>query len=338
MTVALTSESSAATPKRKRCPSDPTIEPFAPRLDFSTPEKDPRAGFRSNSVPPLDSPRDSVANQFEALEIHSRPDFAAAADRRTRKKPKTYDDGEEEARRGEFTDSAVEEEDENVKAMLANQNKRVSLKPPPKPRFHKDMEIAETPQPGGGNAKASRRPSTREMSPLPIRSSKPSQKRLKSPPPRKVSDPKTPSPAASTGSSKSETSTSVSTPPSASESLTTATHGPDTIIADTDTATSTSTFPFDFDISSSFWQDSEITGHLFTDPDDDGYGMNGIGFKATPALAWARSQRRRQQVQEWRAREAREERRRRALKRNAISGSSGKNGGDGKRSVRFASQ
>jgi hypothetical protein len=59
------------------------------------------------------------------------------------------------------------------------------------------------------------------------------------------------------------------------------------------------------------WHDSEITGHLAdpsTDPDDDGTGLNGIGFKPTPAMAYARSQRRRQQLNEWKARETREAR------------------------------
>jgi hypothetical protein len=59
------------------------------------------------------------------------------------------------------------------------------------------------------------------------------------------------------------------------------------------------------------WQVSEITGHLVdpsTDPDDDGTGLNGIGFKPTAAMAYARSQKRRQQLNEWKARETREAR------------------------------
>lgn len=60
------------------------------------------------------------------------------------------------------------------------------------------------------------------------------------------------------------------------------------------------------------WQDSEITGHLALDPDDDLTGMNGIGFKPTPQIAYARAQARRKQVTEWKNREAREARARRA--------------------------
>ncbi|RAK99869.1 uncharacterized protein BO80DRAFT_494563 [Aspergillus ibericus CBS 121593] len=64
------------------------------------------------------------------------------------------------------------------------------------------------------------------------------------------------------------------------------------------------------------WHDSEITGHNPTDPTDDGYGMNGIGFKPTAAMAWARSQRRQKQVAEWKNREAREARERRRERRD----------------------
>jgi len=101
----------------------------------------------------------------------------------------------------------------------------------------------------------------------------------------------------------------------------------------------------------SFWQDSEITGHLIgpaQDPDDDGTGINGIGFRPTPALAYARAQKRRQQVQDWRAREAKEARAKRSERRRrgvglgvrggGGSGSGGEDAGnDGsRRVVRFA--
>ncbi|KAL3482393.1 hypothetical protein BJX99DRAFT_252645 [Aspergillus californicus] len=65
------------------------------------------------------------------------------------------------------------------------------------------------------------------------------------------------------------------------------------------------------------WNDSEITGHNPTDPDDDGYGLNGIGFKPTAAISWARSQKRQKQVAEWKYREAREARERRRERRDA---------------------
>ncbi|OQD85770.1 hypothetical protein PENANT_c009G05048 [Penicillium antarcticum] len=63
------------------------------------------------------------------------------------------------------------------------------------------------------------------------------------------------------------------------------------------------------------WHDSEITGHNPSDPSDDGYGINGIGFKPTASIAWARSQKRQKQVTEWKNREAREARERRRERR-----------------------
>jgi hypothetical protein len=64
------------------------------------------------------------------------------------------------------------------------------------------------------------------------------------------------------------------------------------------------------------WHDSEITGHNPSDPSDDGYGINGIGFKPTAAIAWARSQKRQQQVAQWKTREARDAREKRRQRRH----------------------
>lgn len=49
--------------------------------------------------------------------------------------------------------------------------------------------------------------------------------------------------------------------------------------------------------------------------EDDGYGLNGIGYKPTPQVAYARAQKRKQQVMDWRLREAREARQRRSDRR-----------------------
>lgn len=76
-----------------------------------------------------------------------------------------------------------------------------------------------------------------------------------------------------------------------------------------------------------WWMDSEITGHLGLDPEDDGYGINGVGFRPTPAMLAARSAKRRRQVDEWRSRELREERRRRAEGRKGRRGSVDPGGG-----------
>jgi hypothetical protein len=67
------------------------------------------------------------------------------------------------------------------------------------------------------------------------------------------------------------------------------------------------------------WHESEITGHDPNDPNDDGYGVNGIGYKPTPAQAWARSQRRKQQLAEYKSREAKEARQRRSERRRMES-------------------
>ncbi|EHY54428.1 hypothetical protein HRR83_007989 [Exophiala dermatitidis] len=76
--------------------------------------------------------------------------------------------------------------------------------------------------------------------------------------------------------------------------------------------------PLPIEISDSFWQDSEITGHDPKDPDDDGYGINGIGFRPTAAIAWSRSQRRKQQVTAYRNREARDARQQRSERRKRV--------------------
>ena len=67
------------------------------------------------------------------------------------------------------------------------------------------------------------------------------------------------------------------------------------------------------------WQDFEITGHLMIDPQDDGYGMNGIGFQPSRQEAAARLRKRRQQIADWRANEAKEARDKRSLKRRKMT-------------------
>lgn len=75
------------------------------------------------------------------------------------------------------------------------------------------------------------------------------------------------------------------------------------------------------DVSGLTWQDSEITGHeIHRSLGDDGEGINGVGFRPTPAIAQARRQKRKHQLSEWRAREAREARQRRFEKRQQGGG------------------
>ncbi|EPE35728.1 hypothetical protein GLAREA_05065 [Glarea lozoyensis ATCC 20868] len=63
------------------------------------------------------------------------------------------------------------------------------------------------------------------------------------------------------------------------------------------------------------WHDDEITGHDPSDPEDDGEGINGIGFKPTAAEAYARAQKRKSQMADYKSREAREARARRNERR-----------------------
>ncbi|KAK8111109.1 uncharacterized protein PG998_007566 [Apiospora kogelbergensis] len=63
------------------------------------------------------------------------------------------------------------------------------------------------------------------------------------------------------------------------------------------------------------WHEDEITVYDAEDKDDDGTGLNGIGFKPTAAVAYARAQKRRQQLSEYRKREESDARARRNQKR-----------------------
>ncbi|KAH0566375.1 hypothetical protein GP486_000233 [Trichoglossum hirsutum] len=71
--------------------------------------------------------------------------------------------------------------------------------------------------------------------------------------------------------------------------------------------------------SSLTWRDDEITGMDLNDPDDDGEGVNGIGYKPTPAQAYARTEKRKQQVMDYRSREANEARKRRIERRSRLA-------------------
>ncbi|TVY30852.1 hypothetical protein LHYA1_G000812 [Lachnellula hyalina] len=85
------------------------------------------------------------------------------------------------------------------------------------------------------------------------------------------------------------------------------------------------------------WHDDEITGHDPTDSDDDGEGINGIGFRPTAAEAYARTQKRKQQMEQYRTREAREARARRSERRRGVEGVS-ESAGEKDRKVRFESE
>jgi hypothetical protein len=84
------------------------------------------------------------------------------------------------------------------------------------------------------------------------------------------------------------------------------------------------------------WHDDEITGHDPSDPDDDGEGINGIGFKPTPAQANARAERRRQQMAEYKSREMKEARAKRSERRRGSQNAAIESRGAAARKVRFS--
>ncbi|KJZ77607.1 hypothetical protein HIM_02784 [Hirsutella minnesotensis 3608] len=63
------------------------------------------------------------------------------------------------------------------------------------------------------------------------------------------------------------------------------------------------------------WHEDEITIYDPDDEDDDGTGINGVGFKPTPAIAHARAMKRRQQMADYRKREENEARAKRSQRR-----------------------
>ncbi|KAI8948638.1 hypothetical protein F4801DRAFT_445947 [Xylaria longipes] len=63
------------------------------------------------------------------------------------------------------------------------------------------------------------------------------------------------------------------------------------------------------------WREDEITIYDPEDKDDDGTGINGIGFKPTAAVAYQRAQKRRQQLADYKKREESEARARRNQRR-----------------------
>lgn len=122
-----------------------------------------------------------------------------------------------------------------------------------------------------------------------------------------------------------------------------------TVIANNSNSQASSSQPQDTDVPMSpeeeslHWSDSEITGHDPSDSEDDGEGINGIGFRPTPAIARSRAERRRRQLAEYKSREdkeAREARAKRIAARRRGEDASGSNEREGseeeRRRVRFA--
>jgi hypothetical protein len=67
------------------------------------------------------------------------------------------------------------------------------------------------------------------------------------------------------------------------------------------------------------WHDDEITVYDPNDEDDDGEGINGIGFRPTPAIAYARAMKRKQQLAEYKKRQESDARAKRSQRRGRRS-------------------
>ena len=83
------------------------------------------------------------------------------------------------------------------------------------------------------------------------------------------------------------------------------------------------------------WHEDEITIYDPDDEDDDGTGINGVGFKPTAAIAHARCMRRRQQMAEYRKREEGEARAKRNQRRRGEEPSTSRAKKSSPRRVRF---
>ncbi len=84
------------------------------------------------------------------------------------------------------------------------------------------------------------------------------------------------------------------------------------------------------------WHEDEITIYDPDDEDDDGTGINGVGFKPTPAIAHARTIKRRQQMAEYRKREESDARSRRSQRRRGDGEASARIDKASARRVRFS--
>ncbi|KAK8254396.1 hypothetical protein HDK77DRAFT_478095 [Phyllosticta capitalensis] len=303
-------------PKRKRGPSDPAAPtPFAPRINTSA-----FPGLSSNgdphTAPPLaplqyttvgsESPRTRVARQFGHLQLDAGAALPKIDFGNTPAADSTSMTSKKAKHVYDRSDTAVGHGSANHGNGGLGFHYQFGSYSPPPQPV---LEIAETPQSALGSRQHPPSP--------PTPSSSPSVKLFLS----------------ATGGRRQNTS-----PLRARSPL------PD--LASSTSSPSSSAEP-NFDPTALTWQDSEITGHEIDEArDDDGYGINGIGFRPTHAVAQHRALKRRQQILEWRAREAREARQKRSERRRLGAGAAASPSSSlserkmaelPKRAVRFAS-
>ncbi|KAK0612748.1 Synapse-associated protein of 47 kDa [Lasiodiplodia hormozganensis] len=307
-------------PKRKRGSSDPavpTTQPFAPRLNTSAFPGPVDARCASASEPHSgallaaatvesgsESPRSRVASQFERLQLHKGSGGGGALP--------AIDFGSGDA--GAIATKKAKHSAHFVDQQLHEGGNRSSNPHKPSTPSQPVLEIAETPQ----HQRVSFATTTTiddggmQSSPPPPSSSPSVKLFLSTRRPNPKLHRRSPSPSIRTYATSSSSSTSASSLPSAP--------------------------PPPSDQAALTWQDSEITGHeIDREQDDDGYGINGLGFRPTHAVAQHRALKRRQQILEWRAREAREARQKRSERRRLAAIAPERKVGEAqKRMVRFA--
>lgn len=294
--------------RHKRTGSDRAATP----LKIDTQQK-----MSDSAASGLDSPRTKVAERLQTLEIHQQHQPQQIA------RPSQHGDGRPSKRLKRQYSIEPESPDIDMSSQIISTPAAKSM--PQATLFNSNAtlvpEIQETPDwrsQGPNVLFESPKPTHRgvgdalDLAVPPLQATKTSpRKRLASPPPPLRS----PKPSFSKKPDRTESTTSSPT-----------------------TGQDNSAYLPNDDQTSLTWQDDEITGHELdaNDPGDDGLGINGIGFRPTPAEAEARSQRRKKQIANWKAQEAKEARQRRMDRRRG--GEEGPRSDPvvgGRRSVRF---
>lgn len=90
---------------------------------------------------------------------------------------------------------------------------------------------------------------------------------------------------------------------------------PDLVTAEQSNALTSADSAWEGDQGVLYWQENEIVGYYSDDPEDDGEGVNGIGYRQTAAQKLASARRRQAQLQEWKLREAADDRAKRGERR-----------------------
>ncbi|KAI7189227.1 hypothetical protein KC343_g12222 [Hortaea werneckii] len=293
----------------KRSGSDHAVTPL---------KVDTQQNMNDTTASGLDSPRSKVAERLQTLEIHQQHQPQQAP------RPSQYDDGRPSKRLKREPSTDPEPSDLGNRFEIASTPEAKSMAQAPFSNSYATRvpEIQETPdwrsQGSSGSFKTSITTNNAMENVLDlavpcVQATKTSpRKRLASPPPPLAS------PKPSLASKKLNRSDSATSSPSSNQD--------------------TAAYLLSDDPTSLTWQDDEITGHELdaNDPGDDGLGINGIGFRPTPAEAEARSQRRKKQIANWKAQEAKEARQRRMdRRRDGEEGPRSDPVVEGRRTVRF---